>query len=116
MSSICGAPRKYCLLATSLTNCCGWYSANMNGPVPMGLFAKFSPISSAAFLQTMLPPLTLATQPRNPATGFFNVIFSDDLSSTSTLSMAEKPLEYEDVALLLARLIEYAASSAVNSP
>jgi hypothetical protein len=48
-------------LAVSFTNCCGWYSANMNGPVPMGFLAKFSPISSTAFLQTWLPPLTLAT-------------------------------------------------------
>jgi hypothetical protein len=61
ISSSFGAPRKYCLFATRRTNCCGWYSANMKGPVPIGFFEKPSPISSAAFLHTMLPPLMLAT-------------------------------------------------------
>jgi hypothetical protein len=56
ISSSCGAPRKYFLLARSFTYCCGWYSTNSNGPVPIGFFWKSAPISSPAFLQTMLPP------------------------------------------------------------
>jgi hypothetical protein len=44
------------------------------------------------------------------------VILSVYLSGVSTLSTALKSFEYDDVALLAARLIENAASSAVYSP